>query len=95
VVRRGCRDRVGHCGFIGELLPAVAALTGWVERDEKPSTESVMAACPTCSFTTEVPGRFEDRVPARDQRGVSRGRFGEPGPPAGPRGRKKNDKIAE
>lgn len=77
-------DRGGHCGFVAELFPALAALTAWVERGEKPSTETVMAACPACSFTAEVPGAFEDRVAARHQRGVPRGRFGEPGPPAGP-----------
>jgi hypothetical protein len=76
----------GHCGFVTELFPALAALTGWVERSEKPSTASVMAACPTCDFTTDVPGAFEDRVAARRQRGVPRGRFGEPGPPLVPPG---------
>lgn len=74
----------GHCGFVAEIFPALAALTGWVERGEKPSTATVMAACPTCSFTTETPGAFEDRVAERRQRGVPQRRLAAPGPPAGP-----------
>jgi len=75
-------DPGGHCGFVVELFPAIAALTAWVERDEKPSTASVMTACPACSFTTEVPGAFEDQEAARRQRGPRGGRSQSPRGPS-------------
>lgn len=63
-------SRGGHCGFIAELLPAVQALTGWVEQGEKPSLASLRAACPTCAFTDETPGPWGARVVERRQKGA-------------------------
>lgn len=60
----------GHCGFIAELFPAVDALVGWVERGEKPSLESVRAACPGCRFTETLPGPWGLKVVERAQRGA-------------------------
>ena len=63
-------SRGGHCGFIAELFHALAALTDWVEKGQKPSTASLRAACPTCSFTNARPGPFGLKVVERRQRGV-------------------------
>jgi pimeloyl-ACP methyl ester carboxylesterase len=62
----------GHCLFIGELFPAITAMTAWVEQGEKPSTESLMAACPEpgCHFTDEEPGPWGLRIVEREQRGA-------------------------
>jgi pimeloyl-ACP methyl ester carboxylesterase len=60
----------GHCGFVAELLPALRALTAWVEEGTKPSTASLMAACPTCRFTDDRPGPWGLRVVERRQKGV-------------------------
>ena len=63
--------RGGHCNFIFELLPALHALTDWVEKGLKPSTSSVRAACPTlCSFTDATPGPLGVKVVERRQRGL-------------------------
>ena len=60
----------GHCGFIAEIFPAVAAITGWVERNEKPSLASVRAACPGCQFTDQLPGPWGLKVVERTQKGA-------------------------
>lgn len=62
----------GHCGFIGELFPAITALTAWVEDGEKPSTADLMAACPepACHFTDVEPGPWGLKVAEREQRGA-------------------------
>lgn len=60
----------GHCGFIGELFPALDGITAWVERGEKPSYASVHAACPGCSFTPDAPGPYGLKVAERAQRGT-------------------------
>jgi len=63
----------GHCGFITELIPGLEALTAWVEGGVKPSTASVMAACPGCKFTDERPGPWGLRVVERRQKGAPLG----------------------
>jgi pimeloyl-ACP methyl ester carboxylesterase len=60
----------GHCGFISELFPALAAVTAWVERGETPSLASVRAACPGCTFTDQLPGPWGAKVVERAQRGA-------------------------
>jgi hypothetical protein len=60
----------GHCGFVGEIFPALQALIAWVEQGVKPSTASVRAACPTCSFTDEKPGPWGAKVVERRQKGA-------------------------
>jgi hypothetical protein len=60
----------GHCGFITELFSALPALTNWVEHGVKPSTSSLMAACPTCTFTADLPGPWGLKVVERLQPGV-------------------------
>jgi hypothetical protein len=60
----------GHCGFIGELIPAVQALTDWVENGKKPSYETLHAACPTCGFTQTTPGPWGSKVVERRQKGA-------------------------
>jgi hypothetical protein len=60
----------GHCGFIGELFPALDALVAWVEREEKPRLASVRAACPACDFTDTVPGPWGLKVVERRQRAL-------------------------
>jgi pimeloyl-ACP methyl ester carboxylesterase len=60
----------GHCGFIGELIPAVRALTAWVEQGQKPTTASVAANCPGCSLTDATPGPFGLKVVERAQKGA-------------------------
>ena len=65
--------RGGHCGFIAELFVAIPALTGWVERGEKPTTAALAAACPepACSFTASEPGPWGLKVVEREQLGVA------------------------
>jgi hypothetical protein len=60
----------GHCGFITEIIPALNALTGWVERGERPSTASVQASCPACRFTDQRPGPWGLKVVERRQNGA-------------------------
>ena len=65
----------GHCGFIPEIFPAVSALIGWVERDEKPTLASVRALCPACKFTDQQPGPWGLKVVERLQRGAPIGKL--------------------
>lgn len=60
----------GHCGFVSELLPAIPALTGWVEEGVKPTFASVSAACPGCSLTDTAPGPWGSKVVERRQKGA-------------------------
>src|SRR5204863_4653626 len=60
----------GHCGFITEILPALNALTAWVEEGRKPSMESVSASCPACRFTDERPEPWGLKVVERRQNGA-------------------------
>jgi Tannase-like family of unknown function (DUF6351) len=60
----------GHCGFITEIIPALNALTAWVEQGQKPTMESVSASCPTCRFTADRPGPWGLKVVERRQKGA-------------------------
>ena len=60
----------GHCGFISALSPALTALTGWVERNQKPGAEALKASCAACDFTTLTPGAWGLKVAERKQRTV-------------------------
>lgn len=63
-------DTGGHCGFISVLLPAIQALTAWVEDGITPSTAGMMAACPTCDLTERTPGPWGLKVVERPQASV-------------------------
>ncbi len=60
----------GHCGFIAEITPSLNAITGWVEHGQKPSTASVLAACPTCKFIDTIPKPWGEKVVERRQKGA-------------------------
>jgi pimeloyl-ACP methyl ester carboxylesterase len=60
----------GHCGFITALVPAIPAITGWVEHGQKPDPSALAAACPACGFTLTTPGPWGLKVVERDQSGV-------------------------
>ena len=73
--RAGTADRLvqlytstgGHCGFISVLLPAIQALTAWVENGVKPSSAAMMASCPGCDLTDRTPGPWGLKVVERPQ----------------------------
>ncbi len=69
----------GHCQFSkSELAAAFEALVNWVENQQRPTKEGVIAACAqfqtvfgdTCNINpTFRPGEFEARIPARQAPG--------------------------
>jgi hypothetical protein len=72
-------NAAGHCEFSkSELAAAFEALVNWVEKKQRPTKESVIAACAqfqsvfgdACKINpTFRPGEFEARIPARNAPG--------------------------
>jgi hypothetical protein len=58
-----------HCMNVSAFGSALAQLTVWVERGEKPTTASMNAACGGCLADT-VPGPYGAKVPERLQKGA-------------------------